>query len=92
MKARAFMFTGNCAGGCGRKLDHEAAVALTETDDDLYGGSWLCASCATRIGVRLITAAADARSRVRRGLEFIHDKWIKRKERVQRSSDRSVVR
>ena len=81
MTAKPFMFTGRCAGGCDRMLDHEAGVALTkgEDDEDLYDGPWLCPKCAVRIGVRLISAAADARARVRRGLEYVHDKWSKRR-------------
>jgi len=81
MKVRAMMFTGACAGGCGRHLEHEVGVSVFPPDDDEYGGSWLCSKCTTRLAVRLIAAITDAKSRVRRGYEYRHDKWMKAKPR-----------
>jgi len=74
MNAKSFQFDGAC-DSCGRGGSHDAAVAITEDDDDV--GKWVCAACAKNLAKRLQAAAADAEHRRSVGQEYRHDRWSK---------------
>ena len=82
MKVKPFQFCGSCANcGCMSTDDPMAAVALIsedDADDEFDSTEWLCLKCATKLARRLRAAVKSCRAKVKRGLEYRHEKWQKK--------------
>ena len=81
MKVKPFQFRGSCAE-CFARADIEpmpAVALISDGDDDEFDSTnWLCLKCATKLARRLRAAVKSCRAKVKRDLEYRHEKWQKK--------------
>lgn len=73
VKAKAMQFGGSCAGCVsGNDTTVRPGVEVTVCGAE----EWVCAGCAEKLALKLLKAAAEARSRTSSGQVFRHDRWV----------------